>query len=34
MRAAEIISQQIMLGKIDIGAAVGHESMTNIPYLL
>ncbi len=34
MRAAEIISQEIQLGKIDIGAAVGHESMTNIPYLL
>lgn len=34
MRATEIISQEIMLGKIDIGAAVGHESMTNIPYLL
>ncbi|NLN88411.1 MAG: thiolase family protein [Syntrophomonadaceae bacterium] len=34
MRAAEIISQQIMLGKIDIGAAVGHESMTNIPHIL
>lgn len=34
MRAAEIISQQIMLDKIDIGAAVGHESMTNIPHLL
>lgn len=34
MRAAEIISQQIMLNKIDIGAAVGIESMTNIPYLL
>lgn len=34
MRGAEIISQQIMLGKIDVGAAVGHESMTNIPYLL
>jgi len=34
MRAAEILSQQIMLGKIDIGAAVGHESMTNIPHLL
>jgi acetyl-CoA C-acetyltransferase len=34
MRGAEIISQQIMLGKIDIGAAVGHESMTNIPHLL
>lgn len=34
MRATEIISQEIMLGKIDIGAAVGMESMTNIPYLL
>lgn len=34
MRATEIISQEIMLGKIDIGAAVGHESMTNIPFLL
>ncbi|MEQ8175910.1 MAG: thiolase family protein [Syntrophomonadaceae bacterium] len=34
MRATEIISQEIMMGKIDIGAAVGHESMTNIPYLL
>jgi len=34
MRAAEVISQEIMLGKIDIGAVVGHESMTNIPFLL
>lgn len=34
MRAMEIIAQEIMLGKIDIGAAVGHESMTNIPYLM
>ncbi len=34
MRAAEIISQEIMLGKIDIGAAVGIESMTNVPFLL
>lgn len=34
MRAAEIICQQIMLNKIDIGAAVGIESMTNVPYLL
>lgn len=34
MRGAEILSQQIMLGKIDVGAAVGHESMTNIPHLL
>ncbi len=34
MRAAEILCQEIMLGKIDVGAAVGMESMTNIPYLL
>ncbi|HEX3030757.1 MAG TPA: acetyl-CoA C-acetyltransferase [Bacillota bacterium] len=34
MRAAEVISQEIMLGKIDVGAAVGYESMTNIPYIL
>lgn len=34
MRAVEIISQEIMLGKIGIGAAVGIESMTNVPYLL
>lgn len=34
MRGAEIICQEIMLGKIDIGAAVGHESMTNVPHLL
>lgn len=34
MRAAEICSQEIMLGKIDIGATVGVESMTNTPYYL
>lgn len=34
MRASELLSQEIMLGKIDIGAAVGVESMTNAPYLL
>jgi acetyl-CoA C-acetyltransferase len=34
LRAVEIVSQNIMLGKIDIGAAVGYESMTNVPYLL
>jgi acetyl-CoA acetyltransferases len=34
MRALEMISQEIMLGKIDIGAAVGIESMSNVPYLL
>jgi len=34
MRATEILAQEIMLGKVDVGAAVGPESMTNIPYLL
>lgn len=34
MRANEIISQEILLGKIDIGAVVGIESMSNAPYLL
>ncbi|MCL6477561.1 MAG: thiolase family protein [Peptococcaceae bacterium] len=34
MRATEIMAQEIILGKVDIGAAVGPESMTNIPYLL
>jgi acetyl-CoA C-acetyltransferase len=34
MRGAELISQDIMLGKIDAGAAVGVESMSNAPYLL
>lgn len=34
MRATEILSQEIALGKVDIGAAVGMESMSNIPYLL
>jgi acetyl-CoA C-acetyltransferase len=34
MRATEVIAQEIALGKIDIGAAVGYESMTNAPYLL
>lgn len=34
MRATEMISQEIMLGKIQTGAAVGIESMTNVPYLL
>lgn len=34
MRALEMISQEIQLGKIDIGAAVGIESMSNVPYLL
>ena len=34
LRAVEIVAQNIMLGKIDIGAAVGYESMTNVPYVL
>ncbi|MBN6188939.1 thiolase family protein [Aneurinibacillus sp. BA2021] len=34
IRAAEILIQEIMLGKIEIGAAVGFESMTNVPHLL
>jgi acetyl-CoA C-acetyltransferase len=34
MKAAEILSQEIILGKIECGAVVGCESMSNIPYLL
>jgi acetyl-CoA C-acetyltransferase len=34
MRGAELLSQDILLGKVDIGAAVGVESMSNAPYLL
>lgn len=34
MRAAEILSQEIMLGKIEVGGVVGMESMSNTPYLL
>ncbi len=34
MRGAELLSQEIMLGKVDIGAVVGIESMSNAPYLL
>ncbi len=34
MRGAELLAQEIMLGKVDAGAAVGVESMTNAPYLL
>ncbi|NMA68498.1 MAG: thiolase family protein [Desulfitobacterium sp.] len=34
MRATEMIAQEIMLGKIQCGAAIGIESMTNVPYLL
>lgn len=34
MRAMEIVCNNVMLGKIDIGLVVGVESMTNAPYLL
>lgn len=34
MRATEMVAQEIMLGKIQCGAAIGIESMTNVPYLL
>ncbi len=34
MRAAEIMYQEILLGKVDIGAATGIASMSNIPYLV
>lgn len=34
MRAFEIVSQQIMLGKSEIGVAFGVESMSQAPYLL
>jgi acetyl-CoA C-acetyltransferase len=34
MRAAEIMYQEILLGKVDVGAAVGCESMSNVPYFL
>lgn len=34
MRAADILAQEIMLGRIEAAAAVGYESMSNAPYLL
>ncbi|ABB32440.1 thiolase [Geobacter metallireducens GS-15] len=34
MRALEIASQQILLGKTSVGVAVGMESMSQAPYLL
>ena len=33
MRATEIASQQIMLGKHDIEVVAGYESMSNAPYM-
>ncbi len=34
MRGTELLSQEIMLGKVDVGAVVGVESMSNAPYLM
>lgn len=34
MRAVEILSQQIMLGKTNVGIAIGMESMSNAAYIL
>ena len=34
MRATEILSQQIMLGKTGVGVVVGAESMSNAAYIL
>jgi acetyl-CoA C-acetyltransferase len=34
MRAADIMYKQILLGEVEVGAAVGCESMSNVPYLL
>ena len=34
LRAAEIMYQELLLGKVDVGAAVGCESMSNVPYFL
>ena len=34
MRAADIMYKEILLGKVEVGAAVGCESMSNVPYLL
>src|SRR6056297_373752 len=34
MRALEIAAHNIMLGKTEIGLAMGVESMTNAPYLI
>lgn len=34
MKAFEIVSQSILLGKADIGVAAGIESMSQAPYLL
>ncbi|MDR2300859.1 MAG: acetyl-CoA C-acyltransferase [Deltaproteobacteria bacterium] len=33
MRAVDVLSQQITLGRTDVGVAVGTESMSNAPYI-
>ena len=32
LRAAEIMYQELLLGKVEVGAVVGCASMSNIPY--
>ncbi len=34
LRAVEMMAQNIMLGKMEVGAVVGYESMTNVPHLI
>jgi acetyl-CoA acetyltransferases len=34
MKAFELVSQSIMLGKCDIGVAIGTESMSQAPYVI
>ncbi|WP_458413098.1 thiolase family protein [Schinkia sp. CFF1] len=34
LRATEILAQNIMLGKVSVGAVAGYESMTNVPHIL
>lgn len=34
LRAAEIMYQEILLGKVEVGAVVGCESMSNVPYFI
>ncbi len=34
LRAAEVMCQEILLGKVEVGAAVGCESMSNVPYFV
>jgi len=34
LRAAEIMYQELLLGKVEVGAAVGCASMSNIPFLI